>query len=100
MAVNLDVGFPTGSILLWFKIFFVINTHSIYAELTLEEYNIPPHQSPVLYTSVINMSVVSVTVSQSDCEKTFPVMYRLLKFIFLARTRYHKEIRARSKGGQ
>lgn len=94
--MNLEVGYPTASILQWLKIFFVINTHSIHAELSLEEYNIPAHQSPVLYTSIINMSVVSVRITQFDHEKTFPVIYRLLlKIISSARSRHHKQIRAR-----
>lgn len=51
--MNLDVGVPAASILLWVQISFVINTHSIHAKPTLEEYNIAPHQCPVLYTSII-----------------------------------------------
>lgn len=101
--MNLDVGDPTASIFLWLTIFFVINTHSVHAELTLEEYNIPPHQSPVLYTSIISTSVVSVRAMQFDREKTFPVIYRLLlKIISSARTRHTESIpiRASGKGGQ
>lgn len=74
MAMNLDVGDPTASILLWLKIFFVINTHSFHAERSLEKYNIPSHQSPVLLTYIISMHVVSVRVTQFDHEKTFPVI--------------------------
>lgn len=74
-AMNLNVGDPTASILLWLRIFYVISTHSIHAELTLEDSNIPPHQAPVFYTSIICMSMVSVRVTQFDHEKTFPVIY-------------------------
>lgn len=54
--------------------FFVINTHSIQAQLSLAEYNVPAHQFPVLYTSIINTCLMCVGVAQSDYKKGFPVI--------------------------